>query len=73
MDNYLSYIKKCRKIGINIPILPGYLPIQNYRSFEKFTGWCKTVVPPEIKQALHKIKDNDEAVKAYGIDLELLV
>jgi methylenetetrahydrofolate reductase (NADPH) len=69
VENYICYIKKCRTVGISIPILPGYLPIQNYRSFEKFTGWCKTVVPPEIKQALQKIKDNDEAVKAFGIDL----
>ena len=69
VENYISYIKRVKEFGINIPILPGYLPIQNYRSFEKFTTWCKTSIPSEVRFALKKIKDNDEAVKAYGIDL----
>ena len=69
VDNYIGYIKRVKEYGINIPILPGYLPIQNYRSFEKFTSWCKTAIPQEIRLSLKKIKDNDEAVKAYGIEL----
>ena len=69
VDNYIGYIKRVKEYGINIPILPGYLPIQNYRSFEKFTSWCKTAIPQEIRLSLKKIKDNDEAVKAYGVEL----
>jgi methylenetetrahydrofolate reductase (NADPH) len=33
------------------------------------TTFCKTDVPPSITEALEAIKDNDEAVKAYGIQL----
>jgi len=45
-----------------VPILPGYLPIQNFNSFKKFTSWCKTAVPPHIEEGLEKIKDDDEQV-----------
>ena len=69
VDNYIGYIKRVKEYGINIPILPGYLPIQNYRSFEKFTSWCKTAIPQEICLSLKKIKDNDEAVKAAYVEL----
>jgi methylenetetrahydrofolate reductase (NADPH) len=69
VDKYLDFIKKCKATGITVPILPGYLPIQTYSGFNKFTTWCKTMVPYEVKQALEKIKDNDEEVKAYGINL----
>ena len=33
------------------------------------TSFCKTAIPAEISEQLEKIKDNDEAVKAYGIQL----
>ena len=33
------------------------------------TGFCKTFVPADIKEALEGIKDNDEAIKNFGIDL----
>lgn len=33
------------------------------------TGFCKTHVPKDVEEALESIKDNDEAVKNFGIDL----
>ena len=61
---FLDWFKRCREIGIKVPILPGYLPIQNYKSFEKFTKWCKTRVPDQVREDLEAIRDNDQAVKA---------
>lgn len=70
-DNMLQWIRDCRDLGITIPILPGYLPIQNYNSFCKFTSWCKTQVPSEVLQALELIKNDDAAVKKYGTELAI--
>jgi len=69
VPKYIRFHDKCREIGIpaHIPILPGYLPIQNYASFRKFTSWCKTSVPNPIDKALEKVKDDDEQVKALGV------
>lgn len=47
----------------------GIMPIMTYGGFQRMTGFCKTYVPPEISQALEGIKDNDEAIKNFGIDL----
>lgn len=63
VKRYQIWFDKCREIGIKVPILPGYLPIQNYNSFQKFTVWCKTAVPAHIATALEKIKDDDEQVR----------
>lgn len=63
VKRFQTWFDKCREIGIRVPILPGYLPIQNYNSFQKFTVWCKTAVPPHIATALEKIKDDDEQVR----------
>lgn len=52
-----------------MPILPGIMPVQTYGGFKRMTEFCKTYVPPEITAALEPIKDNDEAVRNYGVEL----
>ncbi|KAL5991439.1 hypothetical protein ACLOJK_012348 [Asimina triloba] len=68
-DNFLKFVNDCRAIGITCPIVPGIMPINNYKGFLRMTGFCKTKIPAEITAALEPIKDNEEAVKAYGIHL----
>lgn len=68
-DNFLKFVNDCRQIGITCPIVPGIMPINNYKGFQRMTGFCKTKIPQEITDALEPIKDNEEAVKAYGIHL----
>jgi len=69
VDRFLQFVKDCRSIGINCPILPGIMPIMTYGGFKRMTTFCKTDVPQEVSDMMESIKDNDEAVKAYGIDL----
>jgi len=69
VDVFLKFVNDCRQIGITVPIVPGIMPIQNYRGFIRMTQLCKTKVPAEIMDALEPIKDNEEAVRAYGIHL----
>eukprot|EP00596_Hydrurales_sp_CCMP1899_P010089 CAMPEP_0119050284 /NCGR_PEP_ID=MMETSP1177-20130426/68963_1 /TAXON_ID=2985 /ORGANISM="Ochromonas sp, Strain CCMP1899" /LENGTH=583 /DNA_ID=CAMNT_0007028485 /DNA_START=192 /DNA_END=1940 /DNA_ORIENTATION=+ len=68
-DVFLSFFKECRKIGIYCPILPGMMPIQSFSSFQKMAEFCRTKVPAYVWQDLLPIKDDDEAVKAFGINL----
>ncbi|XP_020684557.1 methylenetetrahydrofolate reductase 1 [Dendrobium catenatum] len=68
-DIFLKFVSDCRQIGITCPIVPGIMPINNYKGFLRMTGFCKTKITSEITAALDPIKDNEEAVKAYGIHL----
>ncbi|KAK9125803.1 hypothetical protein Scep_014649 [Stephania cephalantha] len=68
-DIFLKFVNDCRQIGIMCPIVPGIMPINNYKGFLRMTGFCKTKIPSEIMEALVPIKDNEEAVKNYGIHL----
>ena len=45
------------------------MPIMTYGGFKRMTGFCKTYVPPEVAATLEGIKDNEEAVRSYGIEL----
>ncbi|KAG7274842.1 hypothetical protein CRUP_038815, partial [Coryphaenoides rupestris] len=51
-DTFLKFLQDCRAIGITCPILPGVFPIQ---------------VPEEITRVIEPIKDNDAAIRSYGI------
>ncbi|KAL7219413.1 hypothetical protein ACSBR2_012470 [Camellia fascicularis] len=68
-DIFLKFVNDCRQIGINCPIVPGIMPINNYKGFIRMTGFCRTRIPAEVTAALEPIKDNEEAVRAYGIHL----
>lgn len=43
-------------LGINVPIIPGVMPIQTYASFLRVTKLCGAQVPPNIMADLHAIR-----------------
>ena len=67
-EKFIQYVRDCRKIGINCPIIPGILPIQSYDSLRHICKLSKLEVPDDIVKTLETIKDNDEAIRKYGID-----
>ncbi len=69
LDEYFDFIDRCRAAGIDCPIVPGLMPIHNYERFRRFTEFCQTKIPPEVDERLEQIKDDDAAVKVYGIEL----
>ena len=66
---FIKFVTYCRNIGIVCPIIPGIMPIHTYASFQKMTKFCRTSVPDEVWSELAPIREDDEAVKQYGIRL----
>jgi len=67
LDKFFQFIKDCRAIGITCPILPGILPIINYRNFKRMTGFCRVHVPDSLMETLEEIKNDDAKVTSFGI------
>lgn len=63
-----TFVSDCRKIGINCPIVPGLMCINNYAGFIKMTKFCKTRVTPDLREKMEELKDDAAAVKQFGID-----
>lgn len=68
-DRFIQWVQDCRSVGITAPIIPGIMPVMTYGGFIRMTTFCKTYVPQEIRDAVERLKDDDAALKAYGIDL----
>ncbi|KAH9446266.1 hypothetical protein Pst134EA_030187 [Puccinia striiformis f. sp. tritici] len=68
---FLNWVKACRKLGINVPIIPGIMPIQSYEGFRRLTALCKTKIPDSIHAKLIPIKGDDQAVRDFGVELSM--
>lgn len=66
---FVRFVKKCREYGIQVPILPGMLPMVSYAGLKRMVTLCKTYLPEEVVTATEALKDDDEGFKAYGIEL----
>ncbi|KAJ5547976.1 hypothetical protein N7513_005210 [Penicillium frequentans] len=66
VENFKKWVNKCRAKGINVPIIPGIMPIQTYASFLRRSTWTKAHVPPHWMEALEPVKNDDSAVRDIG-------
>jgi methylenetetrahydrofolate reductase (NADPH) len=69
VDLFVDWVDQCRRVDIQAPILPGMMIIQNYSGFKRMTSLCKIDIPEHITMALDGIKEDDQAVKDYGIQM----
>lgn len=56
------------RLGMNIPIFPGILPILSGRQIQRFTQLCGASIPKSMSTRLRVLGENDDAVAEYGID-----
>lgn len=71
VEQFVAFYEKARAIGITVPILPGVFPIQNYNGLKRVISFNNNYVPQKIWDDLELIKDDDSAVKEYGINLTI--
>ena len=54
--------------GINIPIIPGVLPILSTPQIRRFTSLCGATIPAELDERLERYADNNRAVREIGVE-----
>lgn len=69
IEVFVQFVQDCRDIGINCPILPGLMLIQNYAGFKRMTAFCKTRVPQWVNDMVEAVKDDDVKVKEAGVSI----
>ncbi|HWI09596.1 MAG TPA: methylenetetrahydrofolate reductase [NAD(P)H] [Solirubrobacteraceae bacterium] len=67
-EDYYRYVEDCRAIGIEVPIVPGILPIRSSAQCRRFTRLCGAKIPPRLDELLSKVEDDDEAAIEMGIE-----
>jgi len=67
-SHFFEFIDRAAKAGINVPIVPGVLPILTTAQIRRFTGLCGATIPAELDRQLEKYAGDDDAVRELGIE-----
>ena len=68
-DAYFRLIDDCDAAGITVPIVPGIMPITNYKQLARFSDACGAEIPRWIRKRLESYGDDVEAIRAFGLDV----
>jgi len=66
--DYFDFCARARQIGITARIIPGIMPITNYRQIVRFATMCGATIPTVLQQRLEPVADDPEAVLEIGVD-----
>ena len=62
-DHYFRYLDRVRARGIDIPIIPGLIPIHNFTQVAGFTAKCGATIPAAVAQRFEGLDGDDETTK----------
>lgn len=65
-DCYFYFVERARKLGIDIPIVPGIMPITNYVRLARFSDSCGAEIPRWIRKQLEAYGDDIASIQAFG-------
>lgn len=65
-EAYFKFVDSCDALGVNIPIVPGIMPITNYRGLVRFSNNCGADIPRWILKHLETYEDDPASLKAFG-------
>jgi methylenetetrahydrofolate reductase (NADPH) len=64
---YFDFVEDARRAGIDVPIIPGIMPITNYGQIKRFTEMCGATIPDELTTQLDGRADDPDAVAELGV------
>jgi methylenetetrahydrofolate reductase (NADPH) len=67
-NDYFSFVDRARQAGIDVPIIPGVLPILSTGQIRRFTALCGAKIPPALDRQLDRFAGDDGAVRELGIE-----
>ncbi|MCL6690671.1 methylenetetrahydrofolate reductase [NAD(P)H] [Pseudomonas sp. R3.Fl] len=65
-DSYFHFVERTQKLGIDIPIVPGIMPITNYSKLARFSDACGAEIPRWIRKQLEAYGDDIASIQSFG-------
>ncbi len=68
-DAYFQFMDQARKLGIDVPVVAGIMPITNYTQLMRFSDMCGAEIPRWVRLKLASFGDDSASIKAFGLDV----
>ena len=69
VDAYFRFVDYCDSQGINVPIVPGVMPITNFDNLKRFSAKCGAEIPLWLGKRLEDFGDDVTGLKQFGQDV----
>jgi len=68
-DAYERFIESCEQLDITIPIVPGIMPILNFRQLSRFADGTGAEIPRWLRKRMEAYGDDSASIRAFGLDV----
>ncbi|MCO6506833.1 MAG: methylenetetrahydrofolate reductase [NAD(P)H] [Snodgrassella sp.] len=68
-DSYFWFVDEVQSRGVNIPIIPGIMPIASFSKLARFSETCGAEIPRWLRLKLQSYADDTASIKALGLDV----
>jgi methylenetetrahydrofolate reductase (NADPH) len=68
-DAYFRFVDDAHALGVDVPVVPGIMPILGSGQLLRFSDACGAEVPRWIRLRLHAYGDDSASIKAFGLDV----
>jgi methylenetetrahydrofolate reductase (NADPH) len=68
-DAYFRFVDDAYKLGADIPVVPGIMPITSSTQLMRFSDACGAEIPRWIRLRLQGFGDDTESIKSFGLDV----
>ena len=66
-DAFFHFLEDCDRLGIDVPIVPGIMPIYNWKRLNDFAQMCGAELPLWLRKRVHDFGDDEKAICDYGV------
>src|SRR5690606_2237356 len=68
-DAYFRFVEDARRLGVEVPIIPGILPIANFTQLRRFSEACGAEIPRWIGRRMQAFGDDAASVREFAADV----
>lgn len=68
-DAYFRFVEDARKQGVEVPIVPGIMPITNFSQLRRFSEGCGAEIPRWIERRMRAFGDDTAAIREFAADV----
>jgi methylenetetrahydrofolate reductase (NADPH) len=69
---FFDFVERCRKAGIDVPIIPGVMPVYSVKMMNMLAGLCGATITDQLRGGIAALPEEDkEALVAFGIEFAL--
>lgn len=67
-DDFFRFVERAQAAGIDVPIIPGVLPVLSAPQIRRFTSLCGSKIPVDLESQLVKYADDDDGAREMGVE-----